>query len=436
MRSVADRASGAASGSICHTSRSLHDHATIDEVVEQFVDQQWCPAGASGDQLVDPGRDVAAETSADDGVDRRAIEPTETDDRGPRCPTQPGDQLTELRSPFRLFGSRRHHDEQRRVGEVETQVLQDLDAGLVGPMQVVERQHHGLIGTDPGDQRGERVLCSHLERLGGTDRWLQIEPFDQRSERRQPGGQPGDVVLRSRPQMAADRGDQRLVGHRRRQLPRACVQHVVATRSRRLRAAKRRACSCPCHPHPPPRRREPSPRLLAARRASNRSRSLSRPDRRVGQCVPSHPYVPTEYVQGTDARSADAWLSVDHDSRIAGPSGLTPIAGTPHPRGRPDRRRARGSPQRAAGGVAAVAAVHRRRAGRPRPPCPTGRRADAARAGRRRRGRRGRRRMDAAGSPGRLGRARGLRRAHLQLHRDRGADSLPTASTGTSTSCP
>ena len=49
---------------------------------------------------------------------------------------------------------------------------------------------------------------------------------------------------------------------------------------------------------------------------------------------------------------------------------------------------------------------------------------------------------DAAGwtlpsSPGRLGRARGFRRAHLQLHRDRGTkDRSPTAPTGTSTSCP
>ena len=176
MRSVADRAMGCRVGIHSPHIAVLHDHAALDEVVEQFVDEQRCPARPSGDQLVDPRRDVASESGGDDGVDRRPIEPAETDDRGPRRATQPGDQMTELRSPFRLFGSSRHHDEQRRVGEVETQVLQDLDAGLIGPMQVVERQHHRLLGADPGDQRGERVLGAHLERLAAPTAGCRSSP--------------------------------------------------------------------------------------------------------------------------------------------------------------------------------------------------------------------------------------------------------------------
>ena len=178
----------------------------------------------------------------------------------------------------------------------------------------------GLIGTDPGDQRGERVLGADLERLGGTDRRLQIEPFDQCSERRQPGGQPGDVVRRARPQVAADRGDERLVRHRRRQLPRPCVQHVVATRSRRLEQRQRRACSCRCRPHPPPRRREPSPRRLAARRGQQHVSfaSLARPARRPMRPLTS---LRTYGIRtGYRCSFGRAWLSVDHDSRIADPS--------------------------------------------------------------------------------------------------------------------
>ncbi len=296
----------------------LHDHAALDEVVEQFVHEQWGSARPGGDQVVDPRDHVSSQSGGDDGVDRRPIEPAETNDRGPRRATEPGDQMTQLRAPFRLVGSSRHDDQQRRIREVETQVLQDLDAGLIGPVQVVQRQHHRLLGADPGDQRGERVLGADLERLAGADRRLQIEAFDQRTQRGQPGGQPGDVFRRARPQVTADGGDERLVRDRRRQLPRPSVEDVVATGAGRLqhggdeRALAGAALSLDHDERAftAPARRETREQQISFR--------LS-PDWRVGHCVPLNPYVPTEYVQGTDAPLVGTWLSVHRDPHSARP---------------------------------------------------------------------------------------------------------------------
>ena len=185
MRSVADRVSGTSSSCICHTPPCCTIDAALDEIVEQFVDQQRRPARPRGDGLVDPGRDVATEMVGHDGVDRRPIEPTEPNRRRPGARRSVGEELAQLGPAIGFVGARGDHQQQRRVGQIEAQVLQHLEARLVGPVEIVEREDHRLVGADPGDQRGEGILRPHLERLGSGGRWLQVEPLDQRPQRGQ-----------------------------------------------------------------------------------------------------------------------------------------------------------------------------------------------------------------------------------------------------------
>ena len=287
------------------------ERAALDEVVQQFVDEQRRAARAGGDRLVDPRRDVASQPLGDHGVDGRPVQATDLKCRRPRGSPQGGEQLAHLRTAVGFVRAGGQHQEQRAVRQVETQVLQHLEAGLIGPMDVVEREHDGLLGPDAGDERGEGILGAHLERLGRGDRRLQFEPLDQRAQRGETVGQAGDLLGRSRSQVPADGRDERLVGHRRRQLPGSAVEHPEAAapglveqrRHERALAAATLALDQDDGSRAVTRLRQRPREVLAF---------MISPRRRTGHSCSSGPtYV--EYVQGTDARAPGRLADWLHD---------------------------------------------------------------------------------------------------------------------------
>ena len=74
--------------------------------------------------------------------------------------------------------------------------MQDLDAGLVGPMQVVEGQHDGPSAPIRAINVANASWLAP-ERLGGAADGCRSSPSISAPSVGRAGGQPGDVVLRN-----------------------------------------------------------------------------------------------------------------------------------------------------------------------------------------------------------------------------------------------
>ena len=233
---------------------------------------------------------------------------------------------------------------------------------------------------------------------------------------------------RARPEMAADRRDQRLVGHRRRQLPRSRragrgspALRAASSSARDERALARAALTLDEHD-----RALTVHASWPAASAGGRVHGLAR----TGARVTASPQVlrTYEYVQGTDAPAGRVWLTGGmtltspipqpvRTGRTASPARLT----TPFPSSVACAARLRSGLLEALWRwQPCTAAELATRAHLPR----TRRRAHPRRPGRRWRGGRGRARDDAAGlpqpaPPDSVGAARRLRGEHLPLRRDR-----------------
>ena len=139
---------------------ALHERTGLDEVDEDLADEEGVALGLGrdhpGEHLDLGGVDVAATGLGEEQRDLVAVEAGQVDPRHRRLAPEVGERGGERVGAVEVGVAVGADHEHPGVAQVADQVAQEQQAGLVGPVEVVEHDQHGGVVAGPGEQVGDR----------------------------------------------------------------------------------------------------------------------------------------------------------------------------------------------------------------------------------------------------------------------------------------
>jgi hypothetical protein len=145
------------------------------------------------------------------GRDLTLVEPVELHPAHHPHPLPPGDQRPQRVTPVKLVGTVGGHQQDPGVAQRPDEEGDELQRGLVGPVQVLEHEKDRLAGAQPGQQPEHQLHKLRrpdvLGVLGGRVRGqFRQQPGETTAARPE---QPGELAGRRRPRQRPQRPDQR-----------------------------------------------------------------------------------------------------------------------------------------------------------------------------------------------------------------------------------
>jgi hypothetical protein len=191
---------------------ALVDHAALGEVADDLLDEERVAVGLRVQAVHEVGRHVVSGRALQQLGDLLLAQPRQRQPLDQPLAAQVGERLAERVRGREVGGAVGPRDEQRPVGEAH-EVAQEQQRGRVGPVQVVQHQHHRALLAEPAEEGADGVE----EGLAACDGGLGVTARDRVRAGRQQRVEAVDRVRegRHRGDAGAQRLHERLVGAHR-----------------------------------------------------------------------------------------------------------------------------------------------------------------------------------------------------------------------------
>ena len=141
--------------------------ARLLQRAQQFADEERVPLGAAVDEPGEPvgvggGEAIAA---GDEGAGGRRVERAQVQSRGPRLAHERRHELVEGMAAGQLVGTIRHDQQHTEYGERAGEEAEQIEAGEVGPVQIIEQEQRVMCRDRAGEIEHlleERRLARHF----------------------------------------------------------------------------------------------------------------------------------------------------------------------------------------------------------------------------------------------------------------------------------
>ena len=238
------------------------DRARLREVAQHLDDEERVAFGSLVDDPAQLRRRVVARENADELRHGRRVEGLERVTEHPALAPELGQHLCQRMLDVELGLPVGAEHQETGLARIASQVLQQQQGRLVGPMQVVEHEHHGPVlrglaqqrahGLEQPRARALRVAGQRLREVGDQLRELGHEPSQLAADQVHLSGQ---LARRTRVDVLSQRLDERLLCEQAL-LVAAPVEHDRSVLERALRELRRQArladARLAVHEHDPP----------------------------------------------------------------------------------------------------------------------------------------------------------------------------------------